>query len=146
MHSSLLGAKSITHEPLRQAPNYHGLDLCLQTVHALHKSHIYLSFFKKSIKTEYLAEGRSVAELTAVCKEISSKQKDYSDSDDSPVNRPVGSDEENDEPFIRHPFKVREAPLGIVMNIKVRKHVPLVDGGGRGGGDDFVHGSRPAWP
>ena len=74
---------------------------------------------QKTSNLSNLTEGRSVAELTAVCQEISSKQKDYSDSDDSPVNRPVGSDEENDEPFIRHPFKVREAPLGIVMNIKV---------------------------
>ncbi|XP_071800758.1 uncharacterized protein [Asterias amurensis] len=88
----------------------------------------YMKLTPKSTVTRVdKKEGRSVAELTAVCKEISSKQKDYSDSDDSPVNRPVGSDEENDEPFIRHPFKVREAPLGIVMNIKNAVQKPIQD-------------------
>ncbi|XP_022089963.1 protein SON-like isoform X2 [Acanthaster planci] len=91
----------------------------------------YMKLTPKSVVTKVdPKEGRSVEELTAVCKEIASKQQDSSDSDESPINKPVGSDDESDEPFIRHPFKVREAPLGnvgIVMNIKNAIQKPIQD-------------------
>ncbi|XP_072178323.1 uncharacterized protein [Diadema setosum] len=52
-------------------------------------------------------------------------------SDESPVNRPVGSSDEEDEeesdvpkPFVRHPFKVKEA-VPIVMNIKNAVQIPV---------------------
>ncbi|XP_038048094.1 protein SON-like isoform X2 [Patiria miniata] len=91
----------------------------------------YMKLTPKSVVTKVdPKERRSVEELTAVCKEIASKQQDDSDSDDSPINKPVGSDDETDEPFIRHPFKVREAPLGnvgIVMNIRNAVQKPIQD-------------------
>ncbi|XP_071480875.1 uncharacterized protein [Diadema antillarum] len=52
-------------------------------------------------------------------------------SDESPVNRPVRSSDEEDEeesdvpkPFVRHPFKVKEA-VPIVMNIKNAVQIPV---------------------
>ncbi len=79
------------------------------------------------IKTCYklvFSGGRTVAELTQVCMQLASNKNrdDDSDSDASPINKPIGSDDEAEEPFIRHPFQVKDAPLkSIVMNIKVSR-------------------------
>ena len=72
--------------------------------------------------------GRTVAELTEVCMQLASKKAqdgDDSDSDASPINKIVGSEDEAEEPFIRHPFKVKDAPLKLIMNIKVCRSVFL---------------------
>ncbi|CAH1799722.1 unnamed protein product [Owenia fusiformis] len=68
--------------------------------------------------------GKSVNELTDFCKKISEKQGHYhSSGEDSDLNRPVNSDE--DELFINHPFKMRDAP--ITMNIRDSRALPVMN-------------------
>lgn len=68
----------------------------------------------------------SIQKFTDRCKALANLQGGSSD-DDSPVNRPVGSDDEDEDgneaqkPFVRHPFKVKEA-APIVMNIRVKEY------------------------
>ena len=52
------------------------------------------------------------------CKRIQEKTGQQAYSDDDEVRPTPGSDEEGG-PFIHHPFKVRELPNNIVMNIRV---------------------------
>ena len=72
----------------------------------------------------FIPGGKTVEELTQRCLQLASKKamNDDSDSDDSIINKPVGSEDEAEEPFIRHPFRVKDAPLNIVMNIRVGKN------------------------
>ncbi|XP_063954467.1 ankyrin repeat domain-containing protein 11-like isoform X2 [Lytechinus pictus] len=69
----------------------------------------------------------SIQKFTERCKALANLQGGSSD-DDSPVNRPVGSDEEDGDesqkPFVRHPFKVKEAGP-IVLNIKNAVQIPV---------------------
>lgn len=74
-------------------------------------------------KVTSLAGGKTVDELTEVCKNLS-KGDDEDSSDEEPVNVPVVSDEEKDS-FIRHPFQVKERPQSIVMNIQNATTLPI---------------------
>ncbi|XP_030850760.1 protein SON-like isoform X2 [Strongylocentrotus purpuratus] len=71
----------------------------------------------------------SIQKFTDRCKALANLQGGSSD-DDSPVNRPVGSDDEDEDgneaqkPFVRHPFKVKEA-APIVMNIRNAIQIPV---------------------
>ncbi|KAK3098793.1 hypothetical protein FSP39_023165 [Pinctada imbricata] len=65
--------------------------------------------------------GKSINELTDYCKRISSKSK-RDDSSSSEDERSVRSD---DEEFIHHPFKVKDASSSIVMNIRDSKPLPI---------------------
>ncbi|XP_078001480.1 uncharacterized protein LOC144453977 isoform X2 [Glandiceps talaboti] len=74
------------------------------------------------------AGGKTISELTEVCKQISEKQLDINSSDEEPINRPIGSDEEDgQQPFLHHPFQIKSQPLPIVVNIKnaIQKTVPM---------------------
>ncbi|XP_074648824.1 uncharacterized protein LOC141904171 isoform X2 [Tubulanus polymorphus] len=69
--------------------------------------------------------GKSVAELTEFCKKITQKGGTGSDGgDEDEFGNLIGSDDD-EGPFINHPFKVRENS-SIVMNIKNAKQLPVL--------------------
>ncbi|XP_023929984.1 protein SON isoform X1 [Lingula anatina] len=84
-----------------------------------------------SLKPEMLAElragGKSVEELTDMCKRLAKKAEGGGEdlsSDYEVNNKPYESDEGEDGPFINHPFKVAKAP--IMMNIKNATQLPVL--------------------
>jgi len=85
---------------------------------------------KLDLKPEELAVlrsgGKSINELTDYCKKIAERQlglSSDSDSDGMGGGHP-GSDDE-DAPFINHPFKVKP-PEPIMMNIRNAKQLPIL--------------------
>ncbi|XP_006822066.2 uncharacterized protein LOC102800641, partial [Saccoglossus kowalevskii] len=63
--------------------------------------------------------GKTIDELTRVCQKIAEKQLEIDSSDEEPINKPINSDDEEQGPFVHHPFQVKSHPLPtIVMNIK----------------------------
>ncbi|PIK46951.1 hypothetical protein BSL78_16183 [Apostichopus japonicus] len=74
-------------------------------------------------KVVSLSGGKTVDELTEVCKGLSKVDGEDS-SDEEPLHVPVTSDDERDS-FIRHPFLVKEEPTSIVLNIQNAIPIPV---------------------
>ncbi|XP_066999479.2 protein Son isoform X2 [Anabrus simplex] len=71
------------------------------------------------------AGGKSVAELTDFCKQLSKKEAMGSVSSDSGgEDRHHSSDSENERPF-HHPFQIKERPSSIVLNIRNSVQLPV---------------------
>ncbi|XP_033112760.1 peptidyl-prolyl cis-trans isomerase G-like isoform X2 [Anneissia japonica] len=77
-------------------------------------------------KASQRAGGQTITELTAVCQAIQKKGEGLDSGDESPVNKPIDSDEDS-ETFINHPFKLRPQPQSIVVNIKNAVQRPNMD-------------------
>nr|CAD7458665.1 unnamed protein product [Timema tahoe] len=63
------------------------------------------------------AGGKSVAELTDFCKQLSKKEAQEDASSNSGSEHAHNSDSDTEHPF-HHPFQIKERPSSIVMNIR----------------------------
>nr|CAD7569599.1 unnamed protein product [Timema californicum] len=67
------------------------------------------------------AGGKSVAELTDFCKQLSKKEAQGDVSSNSGSEHAHNSDSDTEHPF-HHPFQIKERPSSIVMNIRLSLH------------------------
>ncbi|CAG2053818.1 unnamed protein product, partial [Timema podura] len=70
------------------------------------------------------AGGKSVAELTDFCKQLSKKEAQEDASSNSGSEHAHNSDSDTEHPF-HHPFQIKERPSSIVMNIRNAVQLPV---------------------